>query len=191
MHDLGRTQMESFEYDFEAETGVFSEAETTALATELMSVHGDAELEQFLGKLIKGAGRALGAFIKSPTGKALGGILKGAAKQAIPVVGGGLGRLIGGEKGGQIGTDLGAVVSANINSDPEFEFETAKDFVRMAAEAVKQVAAAAPSADAASTAKAAVSAAAAKHLPALLQAAARTAEGKWVRRGNSIVLLGV
>ena len=66
MHDLDTNMKESFEYDFEQE-GVFGEAEVTQLASELMEVQNEAELEQFLGDLIKKAGSAVGSFIKSPT----------------------------------------------------------------------------------------------------------------------------
>ncbi len=62
-------QMESFEYDFESEAGsgeVFSEAEQMELAAELLEIRDEAELDQFLGDLIKktgsghGKGRKLG-----------------------------------------------------------------------------------------------------------------------------------
>lgn len=201
MHDLGQAQMESFEYDFEAESGIFSEAETTALASELMEIQSEAELEQFLGDLIKSAGSAVGSFIKSPAGKALGGILKGAAKEALPAVGSALGGMIGGDTGAQIGSKLASFAGDKLGLEMENEFETAKSFIQMAGDAVKQVAAAPPTANPVATASAAVTAAAEKHLPALLQAAEtagagqhqgrRHVHGKWIRRGHHIVLLGV
>ena len=103
MHDIDRTLIgynpetelmpEAFEYG-EAEwpgetgeTGVFSENEEMELAAELLGVASEQELDRFLGGLIKKASQAVGKFVKSPTGQALGGILKGAAKQALPVVG--------------------------------------------------------------------------------------------------------
>ena len=63
MHDLDRTQLEyspdleNYEYDeyeygeaeWEAETGIFSEAETVELAAELLGVSSEAELDMFLG----------------------------------------------------------------------------------------------------------------------------------------------
>src|SRR5690242_10739787 len=95
MHDLDVTEMESFEYDFESESegegGIFNEAEVGEMASELLEIHDEQELEQFLGDLISKAAKAVGSFVKSPTGKALGGILKGAAKQALPMVGSALG----------------------------------------------------------------------------------------------------
>ena len=76
------------------------------LAAELLGVANEQELDRFLGSLIQKAGRAVGQFVKSPTGQALGGILKGAAKQALPVVGSALGGYLGGEKGAQMGGQL-------------------------------------------------------------------------------------
>src|SRR6185369_2987197 len=75
-------QMESFEYDFEAEnseSGVFNESEEMELAAELLEVRDEAELEQFLGDLIKKAGSAIGKAVKSPIGQAIGDVLKAAA----------------------------------------------------------------------------------------------------------------
>ena len=88
-------QMESFEYDFEAEnseSGVFNESEEMELAAELLEVRDEAELEQFLGDLIKKAGSAIGKVVKSPIGQAIGGVLKAAAKKALPLAGSALGR---------------------------------------------------------------------------------------------------
>lgn len=192
MHDLDRIQMESFEYEFESE-GVFGEAETNALAAELLEVSSEAELEQFLGSLIKKAGGAIGSFIKGPAGQALGGILKNAAKQALPSVGGALGGLIGGDTGAQIGSKLGSFASSKIGN--EMEYEAAKGFVKMTADAVKRVAAAPAAANPVAMAKAAVAEAARTHLPTLgsgsAAAGAGAREGRWFRRGNRIVLLGV
>jgi phage tail tape-measure protein len=195
MHDLGTTQMESFEYDFEAEGGVFSEAETTLLASELMEVQNEAELEQFLGDLIKSVGKAAGSFIKGPAGQALGGLLKSAAKQALPAIGSAVGGYIGGDTGKQIGSQLGSFASDKLGLEMEQDLETAKSFVQMAGDAAKQVAAAPAAQNPVAAANAAVTSAAEKHLPALLQAASvaggRRTHGKWVRHGNRIILHGV
>src|ERR1700730_19302100 len=98
MHDIDRirleTQSESGMFEaapFEAESFEFAQAETemygetgevfgeTAqmeLATELLEVTTEAELDRFLGELIERAGRAVGEFVRSPEGQAIGGILK-------------------------------------------------------------------------------------------------------------------
>src|SRR5690348_3865927 len=95
-------QTETFEYSSEMESesnsgpGVFSESEEMELAAELLEVNNEQELEQFLGDLIKKAGHAIGSFVKSPIGKAIGGVLKTAAGKVLPIAGGALGGFVGG-----------------------------------------------------------------------------------------------
>jgi hypothetical protein len=113
MHDIGRTTLESeyghegeyFEFGNEGESP-FSEAEEAELAAELLGVTTEAELNHFLGDLIGRAGRAIGGFVRSPIGQALGQGLKGIARQALPTVGRMIGSRIGGPAGGQIGSQL-------------------------------------------------------------------------------------
>ena len=78
---------EQFAYEAPWSGEVFSEAELMELAAELLEVRDEAELDLFLGNLIKRAGKAIRQVVKSPVGKAIGGILKGAAKQALPIAG--------------------------------------------------------------------------------------------------------
>jgi hypothetical protein len=230
MHDIDRTLGEaegemygSGEFEFEAESGsVFNEATELELTAELLGVSNEAELEQFLGDLIKKAGSAIGQFVRSPVGNALGGILKGAAKAALPVVGGALGTLVGGPAGGALGSTLaskaGDIFGLELEglSGEDREFESARAFTKFSGEAAKNAALAPPNADPQAAAKAAAVAAAKKFAPGLL---ARTAaqngvakangihpgaieaaadmgvggrrSGRWYRRGNRIVLLGV
>lgn len=223
MHDIDRTltefepEMDAFEadqYEFaeeaeffgEAETeGVFSEDEEMELAAELLGVVDEAELEQFLGKLIKIAGRAAGRFVRSPTGRALGGILKGAARKALPIVGGALGTAIGGPAGGAIGGKLasaaGRVFGLELEglSPEDQEFEVARRYVRFAGEAAKNAALVSPAAPPQAAAKAAVVAAAKQHAPGLLRSmppaptgpTEQGVSGRWIRRGRKIILIGV
>ena len=69
------------------------------LASELLEVTSEAELDRFLGDLISRAGQAVGKFVKSPEGQAIGGILKGAAKQVLPGIGSAVGGYFGGATG--------------------------------------------------------------------------------------------
>src|SRR5215510_12400071 len=108
----GPLEAESFQFG-EAEAPwqeysgeVFNETEQMELAAELLGITSEAELDRFLGDLIKKAGQAVGKFVSSPTGQALGGILKGAAKQALPIVGGALGGYVGGPTGAKVGSQL-------------------------------------------------------------------------------------
>src|SRR6266508_2088562 len=54
----------------------FSEMQELALASELLEVSSEAELEQFLGGLFNKVAGAASQFARSDTGRALGGILK-------------------------------------------------------------------------------------------------------------------
>ena len=74
MHDIDRVQletdsemeMENYEagqLEWLGETGtILGEAEEMELASQLMEVSNEQELDQFLGDLIRRAGRALGGF---------------------------------------------------------------------------------------------------------------------------------
>jgi uncharacterized protein (DUF697 family) len=209
MHNLDRIQMENFEFEseanqefeFESESEtVLSESEVNELATELMEVTNEAEMEYFLGKLIRQAGRAVGSFVKSDAGKALGGFLKNAARQALPIAGTALGGMVGGPIGAKIGGSLGSFASKQFEYEAEYEaeFETAKSFVRMAADATKSAAAAPNNGNVRTVIGNAVSAAARRHLPQLV-AGGRPGgisprgshQGTWIRRGTRIILLGV
>jgi uncharacterized protein (DUF697 family) len=126
---------EAFEYEAEGEMGEMMEME---FATELLEVQSEAELENFLGNLIKKASGAIGGFIRSPQGKALGGMFKGLAKKALPFVGKAVGTYFGGPAGAAIGGKLGNMASNLFEMELEGmsredqEFEMAKQFVKFA-----------------------------------------------------------
>jgi hypothetical protein len=191
----------------------FDEIEEMELAADFLEVSDDAELDQFLGKLLKKAKKAAGGFLKSGLGQQIGGLLKGAAKQALPA----LGNMVIPGVGGQAGAQLGQMFGLELEglSPEDQEFEAARKFVRFAG-GVAQAAANAPqSAPAPQIAKAAVIEAARKHAPGLLRPAnrrrpgygsqtdaarrpgryvgrgVRAQSGRWVRRGDRILLLGV
>ncbi len=192
-------QMESFEYEFETqgESGVFNEYEQMELAAELLEVQSEAELEQFLGSLIKKAGGAIGKFVKSPVGKAIGGVLKSAAKVALPVAGTALGGFVGGPLGAKIGGSLASAAGNALGleleglSNEDREFEAAKQFVKLAGETVKQTLQQ-QAANPANAAMAGIQAAARIHAPGLLGGRqGRAMSGTWRRSGNTIILAGV
>jgi hypothetical protein len=186
---------------------VFGEADEMEFAASLLEVKDAAELDRFLGNLIRSAGRAVGGFVSSPVGQALGGILKRAARQALPVVG----RAIGGHLGGVRGADMGARAAQAAGryfgleleglSPEDQEFEAAKGFVRFAGEAVKNAAGAATSTPPQAVAQAAAVQAARCYAPGLLGNIPSLASadqdarpipsrgGRWVRRGRSIVVV--
>lgn len=223
MHDIDRTQLEgesewgayeSEQFEMPDQEGelygeVFNEAEQLELASELLEIGNEQELDQFLGRLIKRAGGAVRRAISSPLGQQLFGILKdnakNAARQALPLIGGTIGTRIGGRVGPAIGNAFSSVAGAALGlegetlSQEDREFEGAKQFVRMAGRAVANATAASPVADPRSVARNAVAAAAQILAPGLVRAGVPATSaaigggrsGRWIRRGSKIVLLGV
>jgi len=218
MHDLDRTQLEMGEEVFESdefaglgehgfrdlewsgEMGALSEEEETALATELLTVSSEEELDQFLGKLIRRVGRTVGKIARGP----IGGLLKGIAKKALPFVGGALGTMIPVPGvGTAVGTALGTAASKMFEVDLEGlsqedqEYEVARRFVRLASDAAGAAATAGPAGATAAGARDALLQAAQRHAPGLASmlagggaAGRRPRTGQWVRRGRHIILLG-
>jgi len=143
---LNELHGESEYHEFEGEAEHESEAMETELATELLEVSNEAELEQFLGGLIKKAAGAVKNFAKSSAGKAVGGFLKSAAKKALPIAGSALGNMIVPGLGGAIGGKLGSLASSMFEleleglSNEDKEFEMARAYVRFANDAVRKAA---------------------------------------------------
>ena len=226
MHNTDRTQLE-FEGDSEAyelesaseaapckchsrPREALSEAEEMELATELLEISDESELDQFLGKFIKQIGRKVGKFVRSPIGGALLKALKGAALTAVP----GLGPVVG------AATALGAAVKSVSPAEeptPEAaseifgleleglspegqEFEVARRFVRFGAEAVAQATKADPAVPPEHATSQAVNRAAERHAPGLGRQQSRSGargmrhpgrSGRWERRGRHIILFNV
>jgi hypothetical protein len=141
----GEFQGENYEYQEmsgESLEALFNEADEMALAAELLEVSNEQELEQFLGRLIKKAGRFVSKVAKSPIGSAIGGVLKNVAKVGLPIAGGALGTFLGGPIGGMVGKKLGSFVGGqleqeNLEMQQEQEFEIARQFVRTAGAALR------------------------------------------------------
>jgi hypothetical protein len=221
MHDIDRTQVEytqetgsgfeaeQFQYgesEWAGEGGVLTEADEVQLASELLAVSNEAELDQFLGSLIRKAGSAIGSVVRSPIGQAVGGVLKSAAKKALPLAGGAIGGYFGGPLGAKIGSGLASAAGSALGLEAESmsaedrEFEGARQFVRFAANTVKNAASAPGTANPAAIAQSAATSAARQFLPGLVGqaasgagagAAGRGQTGRWLRRGTKIVLYGV
>ena len=150
----GEAQGESFEMngEYNGETngeysGELNETLEMELAHELLEVSNEEELNLFLGKLIRGAGRAVGNFAKSGVGRAIGGVLKMVAKKALPIAGGALGTFFGGPLGATVGSKLGSMAGNLFEleleglSPEDQEFETARAYVRFANSAASRAAA--------------------------------------------------
>jgi hypothetical protein len=225
MHDLDRTQaeyegeypigLEFGEYESgEAEYGEtespFNETEQLEMAAELLEVSNEQELDHFLGDLISKAAGAVKDFAVSPAGQAVGGVLKSAAKQALPLAGAALGGYLGGPAGAKIGSQLASTAGSMFGlevgemSMEDREFEVAKRFVQFAGDTAQRAAQAPAYLPPAEQAKRSVIDAARKYAPGLVPAAmALNAAngnghghhhghtGKWVRKGRHIILYGV
>jgi hypothetical protein len=229
MHDIDRvrleTEAEAFESgEFEAEQftfnesgEVFGETENMELASELLEVSSEAELENFLGDLVAKAGQSLGQFVGSPEGKALVGVLKGAARKVLPTLGASVGRYLGGDTGAKFGSQAASAAGRAFGleleglSNEDREFEVARRYVNFAGEAVRnlaenpmrgqsELATGLP----VKAAMEAALAAARSHAPGLAHmtigmapnpsspaAGGKGGSGRWIRHGSKIILLGV
>lgn len=184
-------EYESFEAGHEAEA---SEMEQAGL---LLEVATEAELEQFLGGLLRSATSAARRFAGSATGRALGGVLKNAARKVLPQLGGAVGSALGGASGGQLGTAAGKWLGSRFEleslSQEDREFEVARAFVRTARDAAR-IAAQSGQLPPVQAATQAVVTAAGRHLPGLVPlvggGAGRRSSGRWVRQGGRIVIYG-
>jgi hypothetical protein len=194
MHDLDRTtlelgheELEFGEYEGEGEgmfelegESPFSEAEAMELASELLAVTSEAELNYFLGDLLKKGFSAVKGIANSSVGRALGSVLKPLAKAALPIAGGALGGLIGGPAGAALGGSLaskaGSLFGLELEglSQEDREFETAKQLTHLAGAAARhavEAAASHPNASPHAIAQHAIAKAAQTYAPALLHKA--------------------
>lgn len=125
---------ESGQFEFSMETD-----HESALVAELLEVASDEELDQFLGKLARSVVKGAASFVRSPIGKAIGGVLKNVAKSALPMVGGALGSMVLPGVGTALGSKLGSM-AGNLLEEEEIamlgegvaEEEAARRFIRFA-----------------------------------------------------------
>jgi len=197
----------NYEFAGEAETfGEYSqegEADEMELAAELLSVSNESELDQFLGKLFKKAG----AFVSSALGHDLMDKIKQVAGQAIPVLGSAIGNMVVPGAGGVVGGKLaGSMLGLELEglSYEDQEFEVAKQIVRLSRAAAMNAAQSGEYGPPAQVAHEAFAAAAQQYAPGLWRNRGPRyssrrgrrcshcgSSGRWVRRGNAILLLGV
>jgi hypothetical protein len=219
MHNYDRTLLETeypsaFEPPDEADSdGALSPAEELELASELLEVGSDEELEEFLGELISRATRAVGNFARSATGRSLGHLLVSAVKNIEPYAskaldtyiatrnqGGGSGA--GGEAvegAEELTPDAGRLLGLELEglSPEDREFEVCRQLVRLASSAAQQASLAPPQANPDAVARQAITAAASDYAPGLLDQLTGSPgpvsprSGRWVRRGHTITLYGI
>jgi len=210
----GEGEQQEYHNGFARETGASSDREVMEmeLATELLSVNNEEELEQFFGGLFKRIKGAAGKLLKSPAGDMLKGYLKSMAKKALPMASGVLGGIVGGPVGAAITSKASDMVGKALGleleglSPEDREFEIARGYVRYANDAIQRAASDrryryAPR----EVAKSAMINAARKHAPGFLSpnffrhykgiAGSRVGTGEsgtWERQQDgSIILLGL
>ncbi|MCE7987624.1 MAG: hypothetical protein DYG89_41195 [Caldilinea sp. CFX5] len=212
MHDIDRTQLEMGwetdeytpdEFGFETEEeqygesmmeSALSEADEMELAAELLEVASEAELDQFIGTLIMSS--PFKHISRSSQGRLLGGALKSIAKRVLSFDGGAPNSLVAVPSGRMFGLELEGL------SAEDQEFEVARQYVRLADEATTRVGMAAPTASPQALVQEALVGAAEMYAPGLLHensngeaehaAHPRVSDrGRWMRKGNTIVLFGV
>ncbi|MDB4873749.1 MAG: hypothetical protein JWM41_195 [Gemmatimonadetes bacterium] len=167
---------QEFEQGFLGESeAVFDEVTEMELAAELLGAQNEEELEQFIGNLLKKAGKFAGNIARGPIGQALGPILKKAARVALPAAGAALGNLVlpgvGGALGGKLASAAGSMFGLEFEglSPQDREFEAAKRVVRFGGAAAKRLARTPTSVPPRQAIKAATIAAARRHIPGLLR----------------------
>jgi hypothetical protein len=160
------------------------------LASELLSVKNDNELDMFLGNLFKKVTGAVSNFAKSGAGSALAGMLKRVAGKAMPALGGilgtaipipGVGTMLGSSLGNAARNLFGLELEGLSGEDREFE--TARAFIRLAGDAAKrgsQIRNMAPF----QAARLALIRSAKNHAPGLIRLRRNNAYGNYPRYGN-------
>ncbi|NOT00467.1 MAG: hypothetical protein HOP29_07545 [Phycisphaerales bacterium] len=132
-------------------TGEVNPEEEFNLAAELLSVGTEQELDQFLGRFLRRAGRGFRRFARSGLGRTLGGVLKKVAKTALPTLGGALGGVVGSVIpgagtviGGALGTALGGAAAGALGetaglSQEDQEFDVARRIIRMGIDSAREL----------------------------------------------------
>lgn len=217
--EFGSYELEGYELDGAELEGAFGVGELEAAdhemleleaASDLLEVASEAELEEFLGNLVSKASSLAGQALRSSAGQAVVGVLKDAAKTAIPQLGARLGAaLVPGRTGARFGRALGQRATNWLGleleglSPEDQEFELARAFVRFATETARRACRLPTSVPPRQAAKKAAAEAARRIAPALVPVIAassadvrrgrstRRRTGRWYRRGQTIVIDGV
>lgn len=191
MHDLDRNDlvfetnvepgMDGYGNELESPEQLFDGIEQSELASELLAVTDDRELEQFLDNFLSFKRlKSLGGSLLTPLKKKLGGVLKNALPQIASLAGGALGGPAGAMIAKQGASHVGSLLGLELEglSPEDQEFEAAKQLVTMVGAALENAAREAgnrPNAHAEELANSAVSKAVQRHLPGLARRYARRA----------------
>ncbi len=188
--------------DMELGVNPFTEEEEMELASQLLSVNNDEELDLFfrrLGRRIKRGARKAGRFLKS---KRFRRVLKGVAKKALPIAGKAAGAYFGGPIGAKIGGMAGSYASSLFEmeleglSPEDQEFEVARRIVRFAGAAAQNADKLSRKMPVSKAAAAGIRIAAKRFAPGLVKGrfsgkfGKSGTSGKWIRKKNRIILFG-
>lgn len=152
---LGKLLKKVLGQEAESDEMAMSPAQEAQFAGEFMEIQSEEELDHFLGKLVNFVGKAVQGVRRaasSPQGRALIEAAKPLARSALPALGGMIGGAIAPGIGSQVGQTIGTAAStlfeteSPMMSEEEAEFETARQFVRLASGAAQNVACAPPGA---------------------------------------------
>lgn len=190
----GEFEYEGGEFEFE---GAPSHEFELELASELLGVSNEYELEQFFGKLFKKVAGGVRNFARSGVGRALGGALKGIAKQALPALASAAGNALLPGVGGALGGKLGGMAASALGleleglSAEDREFEVARRIVRLGTAATRQALRTPPGANPTAAARSAMTAAARRYAPGLLRRRRRRGYGGSCSCGGSSAPAGI
>jgi hypothetical protein len=130
----------------ESGAGLFDELQELELAVRLVDVVNEAQLDRFLHDVVQEAGTASGGIVTSSNVRALNEVLRTAVHQIWQRTGVEDGEV---ERGGSVGAEFGRRLSSMAGpmlgleleglSAEDREFEAARQFVRFAGEAVRNV----------------------------------------------------
>ncbi len=210
------------EYELHPEIaqGAAQEMQENELAYELLHVQSEAELDYFLGKLLKRAWGGVKKLYNSPAGQALKGQvvsgLKSVGRQALPKLGAKIGGYIGGQSGADWGAKAGSWAADRYLNEYEAEYDNelplARNFIRTARQTAGMIARQAQTGQPVNrrVVHGILSQAARQNFPGLLWAARGTgamqheadeptspmpeqpqSSGTWYRQGNQLILTGV
>lgn len=153
-----------------------------ALASELLAVNSEEELDRFLGNLIGSAVSAAKNFASSDAGRAVGKVLKDSARRALPQIGRAVGNYLSPGRGGDVGQHLGQAAAASFEgmqteglSQEDRELQNARAFVRYARATALNTARTSRRVSPNVAARRAATTAAQRYLPGLL----RASDGTW------------
>ena len=157
--------------DFYGEAeGPLDEAEEMELASQLLEIGDEQELDYFLGKLIGTVAKKVRKYVPSSIRKRLAGY----AKKLLPVAGAALGNLVAPGVGGLIGGKLATLGSKAFGleleglSPEDQEFEAARRYVRLVSDAAQEATLVPRTTSPQTTVKKAFQASAQKHAPGLI-----------------------